>query len=670
MEKNKRNAIIAIILVVAIVASTIVIVSSPAASGKYSATVTDALGRNVTISNTPSKIVSCSPDITETVYAVGLGEKLVGVTDYCDYPSDVGSRKANGSLATIGGYSTPNVEAIAKLSPDVVLISGGVSAQKTMVTQLEQLNLTVVALYKGTSFSEVYKNIQLVGTIGNAQAKSDALVSNMQSHLQWVANKLSSVTTSRSIADVVYIDPIYVAGSDTYVQDMINASKGTNVFVSQSGWPVISSEGMIAAEPDVMVMSSSMLMSTGQDLLSYLRNDSIWSTISSVKTDNTYVLTGQASNLLNRPGPRLVDGVEIMADMLYPSAMGVTLPKVLDSNYTNYINSTASFSDDNIPKTVTDGLGRSVTLSGQPTRIISTSDVPTQILYALGMGSKIIGVSSDGRYNNSDNINGIGNLGNYPSDVKARLNSGELASVGGTWHQNAETIAALHPDLVVLDSASYSYSGIGDQLSALGITFFVLPDEVSLGQIYNNVQMMGDLLGKSATASNIVSSMGSSIDSTLDKIGGTSSDESCAFIFLSSITGGWAVANGTFMDSLITTAGMKDAFGNQSGWIAITLEALVQANPDVLIIDQSMGGLVQDFNSTWDQMRTDPLWSQIQAVKDGKVYFVTGLGAGVIEDASIRAVEAVTMFAMMGHPDAFLTKMPMIVGDDYQTYLT
>ena len=175
-----------------------------------------------------------------------------------------------------------------------------------------------------------------------------------------------------------------------------------------------------------------MMMDTGEELLAYLRNDSMWSTISAVKTDNAYVLTGQASNLLNRPVPRLVDGVEILADMLYPNAMGVTLPKVLDSNYTKYLNSTASVSDSNVPKTVTDGLGRSVTLSSQPTRIVSTSDVPTQMLYALGMGSKIVGVSSDGRYNNSDNVIGVGNLGNYPSDVRSRLNDGTLTSVGGT----------------------------------------------------------------------------------------------------------------------------------------------------------------------------------------------------------------------------------------------
>jgi len=670
MEKNRKNAIVAIILVAVLLISAIIVLKEPSASGQFSATVTDAMGRNVSLSKSPAKMVSCSPDITEIVYDVGLGDKLVGVTDYCDYPSDVVSRKANGTLTSIGGYSTPNVEAIAQLNPDLVLISAGVSAQKEMVTQLEQLNLTVVALYEGTTFQEVFDNIEMVGKIGDSKATSDSLISNMQSHLSWIENKLSSVGSARTIADVVYTDPIYVAGSSTYVQDMINASKGTNVFASQGGWPVISSEGMIAAHPDVVVMSSSMMMDTGEELLAYLRNDSMWSTISAVKTDNAYVLTGQASNLLNRPVPRLVDGVEILADMLYPNAMGVTLPKVLDSNYTKYLNSTASVSDSNVPKTVTDGLGRSVTLSSQPTRIVSTSDVPTQMLYALGMGSKIVGVSSDGRYNNSDNVIGVGNLGNYPSDVRSRLNDGTLTSVGGTWHQNAETIAALRPDLVVLDYASYAYSGIGDQLSSFGITYFVLPDEVSLGQIYNNIQLLGDLVGKSATASSLVHSMGSSIDTTLGKLSGASSDESCAFIFLSSMTGGYAVANGTFMDSLITTAGMTDAFANNSGWISITLEALVQANPDVLIIDQSMGGLVQDFNDTWAKMQSDPLWNQIQAVKDGKVYFVTGLGAGVCEDASIRAVEAVTMFAMMGHPDSFTNKMPMVVGDDYQSYMT
>ena len=306
MEKNRKNAIVAIILVAVLLISAIIVLKEPSASGQFSATVTDAMGRNVSLSKSPAKMVSCSPDITEIVYDVGLGDKLVGVTDYCDYPSDVVSRKANGTLTSIGGYSTPNVEAIAQLNPDLVLISAGVSAQKEMVTQLEQLNLTVVALYEGTTFQEVFDNIEMVGKIGDSKATSDSLISNMQSHLSWIENKLSSVGSARTIADVVYTDPIYVAGSSTYVQDMINASKGTNVFASQGGWPVISSEGMIAAHPDVVVMDYYNLCSSRRN--SKVPDPSGYSRIVTTNMDDSMSIFGGVKKLESVIREKVKDG--------------------------------------------------------------------------------------------------------------------------------------------------------------------------------------------------------------------------------------------------------------------------------------------------------------------------------------------------------------------------
>lgn len=669
-EKMKsKNAIIAIVMAAVVVISAAVIVTRPQGTADFSATIQDALGRNVTLDDVPKKIVSCAPSITETVYAVGLGDKLVGVTTYCNYPAEVDSRKENGTLNTIGGYSTPNVEAILNLTPDLVIVDGSVSAHKTLIDSLTALNVTVVAIYKGASIEEVYMNIDMIGEISGASANSTALINEMKSRISNIEGKLSSVTTQRSIVDAIWLDPIYVAAGNTYVQDVFNISKGTNPFADETGFPVVSMEAIIEANPDVLVLPGKMGMDYSDDLISFLRNDSMWSQISAVKTDNIFILEDQAANLLNRAGPRVVDAIELLACMIYPDAMNVTLPKNLGNDYASYLDTSYEAQDNNVPASIVDGIGRAVKLESQPSRIVSTSDTTTAMVYALGLGDKIVGVNSDGNYDVPSTVYGLTTTGNFPQDVVDGLDDGSIQSVGGTWTQNAETIAGLNPDLVILDHASYTYSGISDQLSDFGIKYLVTGDELTLGNIYNNIQMLGDALGKSATANKVISEMGASIQTTVDKIKGASSDVTVAFLFLGT-SQYYAVANTTFVDSEIELAGATNAFGDQSGWVPVSLEAIVDVNPDVIIIDADMGsGSTTDYNATYASMQADPLWSQIEAVKNGNVYFLSNSARAVCENASLRIVEGTALFSMMCHPEMYAIDLPRVIDGGYQQYL-
>jgi iron complex transport system substrate-binding protein len=672
LKVGRSTAIASIVIVIILIASaTIILTNSKPAETPFSASVTDALGRNVTISGVPEKIVSCAPSITETVYSVGLGAKLVGVTDYCDWPADVTARKNNNTLASIGGWTTPNTEAVINLSADVVFIDSTVPAQTDMLDQLEEMKVTVVALYPGDSFDEVYKNIGLVGTVCDMKPQATALTSNMKFHISWVESQLALVEGNKSIADVVWLDPVYVAGNNTYVQEMIDAAVGINAFGFVTGWPSVNMEAVLQAQPDVVIMGSEMMMASADELITHLQNDEMWSTVPAVQNNSVYVLTGQASNLLDRAGPRLADAVELIADMLYPEAMGMTLPHVLGSDYDQYLNKTVPVTDDNVPKTVTDGLGRTVKLSSQPAKIVSTSDTTTEMLYALGLGDNIIGVSSDGNYYIPSSMIGISYTGNYPQAVREGIDLGTITETGPTWVQNAETLAGLHPDLVVLDYASYSYSGIGDQLTALGITYIVTGEEISVDQIYHNIQMLGDALGKSASASRVVGEMSVSVRASNELINDAGPAPRAAFMFLGDMDSIYAVANSTFMDSLIQMSGATNAFGNQTGWVEVNMEAILQANPDVIIVDEDMGGPnAPDYNATWAMMQSDPLWSQLDAVQNHRVYFLTGPGRAVCEDASIHIVEGLKLFEMMNYPGSFDETLPLIIGWDYQDYLS
>ena len=669
---KSKNAIIAIVLSAALLISAAVIVTRPQGSTDFSATIQDALGRNVTMEERPDRIVSCAPSITETVYALGLGDKLVGVTDYCDYPEEVSSRKAISSLASIGGYSTPNVEAILNQTPDLVLVDGSVSAHATLIDTLTPMNVTIVALYKGLSIEEIYENIEMVGKISGNDETSASLINRMEIRISNIGDKLASVTSQRSVVDAVWLDPIYVAGGSTYVQDMFDISKGNNPFDDQSGFPVVSMEAMLEADPEVMVLPGKMGMDYTDDLINYLRNDTLWSQISAVKTDNVFILEGHAANLLNRAGPRVVDAIELIACMLYPSEMNITLPKTTGNEYSDYLDQTYVAVDDDVPKTVVDGIGRTVTLTSQPSEIISTSETTTAMVYALGLGDKVIGVNGDGNYDVPNTVYGLTTTGNYPQDVVDGLADGSIHNVGGTWLQNAETIAGLSPDFVILDYASYMYSGIADQLTPFGIQYFVTGEELSLGNIYNNIQLLGKVLGKSASAEKVISEMGSSIQKTMDKIKDAPRNTTVAYLFMGS-SQYYAIGSNTFMHSQLELAGVTNAFGNQSGWLSINLEAIVAANPDILIIDAEMGsmgsGVTVDFDALYASMQSDPLWSTVNAVKNGDVHFLAESARAVCENASLRIVEGVALFAMMSHPEVYATDLPLVIDGDYQQYL-
>lgn len=332
-------------------------------------------------------------------------------------------------------------------------------------------------------------------------------------------------------------------------------------------------------------------------------------------------------------------------------------------------------SDDN-RITVTDGIGRQVKIDQNVTRIVSTADTVTAMIYALGLGDRVVGVSSDGNYNLNDAVVGLNNTGSYPSDVRAGIADGSINQTGGTWAQNVEAIVADNPDLVVMDYASYSYNtGIGDKLDSFGIPYFVTKDEVNIDDIVDNIYLLGNALGRSAAAVNITAEMRSSIQSTSAEISNAASHPTVAYLFMGSTTW-YAIGNDSFMQSQIDAVGARNAFGNETGWPEIAIEGLLQANPDVIIIDMDMGagGSTPDYNQIYQEMQSGaspyPLWNELKAVQDGHVYFLTGNARAVAENASIRIVEGVALFAMIAHPELYPdVHLPLVIGDDYQQYI-
>jgi iron complex transport system substrate-binding protein len=278
---------------------------TPTTTAPGSITVTDQLGRTVTIEGRPQRIISLAPSNTEIVYALGLGYRLVAVTDYDNYPPEAENKPS------IGGFSTPNIEQVVALSPDLVLAAS--IHEGKVISQLEATGLTIVALDPKT-IDEVLAAINLVGQVTGAEKEAAALTAVMGQRVTAVFTKVAFSSYSPGVFYVVWHDPLMIAGGGTFHDELIRRAGGTNLGQDLAGYADISLEEVITANPQVMI--AGVGMGTGEDLpLQYLMSESRLAGTDARKNGQVY---GVDADIVNRAGPRIVDALEQFAGFLHP----------------------------------------------------------------------------------------------------------------------------------------------------------------------------------------------------------------------------------------------------------------------------------------------------------------------------------------------------------------
>jgi iron complex transport system substrate-binding protein len=270
--------------------------------------LTDGLGREVTLPDFPQRIVSLAPSNTEILFAIGAGGAVVGVTEYCDYPS------AAQQVEKIGGFSakTISVEKIVSLEPDLVLAYG--SRQQTVIEALERVNVPVYALAPN-SFDDVYANIQTVGRMAGHEAEADQIVTEMQARIDTVVGQVAAIPQEErlSIFWEIFDEPLMTAGPATFAGQMIELAGGVNIFAGVAeDYPQISAEEIIARNPAAILGSD-----THGDKLTpeQVAARPGWDRIDAVKNGRVHLIDG---NIVSRAGPRLAEAVEAIARALYP----------------------------------------------------------------------------------------------------------------------------------------------------------------------------------------------------------------------------------------------------------------------------------------------------------------------------------------------------------------
>jgi len=267
----------------------------------FPVTLKDDAGREVVIESEPRRIVSLAPSNTEIVYALGLVDRLVGVTTFCDYPAEVAE------IGKIGDFIQPNIEAITAADPDLILMTTGVQAD--VIEQLEGTGAAVLAV-DPKSLEDLFASILIVGQATATQDVADELVAGMQSELKEISAAVADRERVRVFIEISQ-NPLFTAGAVTLINDLINAAGGENV-VTQEGYVGYSLEQLVTDDPAAYLATKGS-MSDPADLAQRQG----FAGLSAVKNDRVYVLE---DNLVSRPGPRVVQGVRQIAESLHPEA--------------------------------------------------------------------------------------------------------------------------------------------------------------------------------------------------------------------------------------------------------------------------------------------------------------------------------------------------------------
>ncbi len=278
----------------------------------YGAVFTDEVGRRVEIKPSPQRIISLAPSLTEALFALGLGERIAGVTTFCNYPPEA-LRKEK-----VGGYVTPSLERVVALKPDLV-IGPAEGELRSFVGELTRLG-TAVYIINPRSVSDVLRSIRNIGDVTSASSRAVEVVAAMQKKMQAVREKTNGLPRPR-VLHVLAHNPLISSGKDTFVGDLIRLAGGTNIAESAGGkHPHLSMEEVIAQNPEVILLSSMKSEQAGHK--EWWRR---WREISAVRSNRIYTMD---SDLILRSSPRIVDGLVDVAKALHPKAFQIENFKV------------------------------------------------------------------------------------------------------------------------------------------------------------------------------------------------------------------------------------------------------------------------------------------------------------------------------------------------------
>ena len=274
----------------------------------------------------PERIVSLSPSNTEILFAVGAGDKVVGVTDYCDHPPQLEKQINAKQTIRVGGYWDPSVEKIVALKPDLVVVSTAKCTNKTnhcktscsrsceltikTAKNLESLGINVLLL-EPHSLDDVVEDILLVGKATGNSSQACEIAKDLRKRINAVVKASKLVAVKPKVYFEVWKDPYVSVNSQTWIGNLINLAGGLNVFAdAPTEWPMIKPEDVVLVDPDVMLFPVISGVVPFWESFDAIKNRKGWKEVSAIKNEHLYKVL---RDCISRPGPRLVESLEILS---------------------------------------------------------------------------------------------------------------------------------------------------------------------------------------------------------------------------------------------------------------------------------------------------------------------------------------------------------------------
>ena len=267
-------------------------------------TVTDGMGRSVVIEKEPLRIVSLAPANTEMLFALGLGDKIVGVTEWCNYPQEALA------IEKVGDFQDVNIEKLIAVEPHLILAT---TMHEVAVKEMEKVGIPSLVI-DPSSIQQILDTMLMISEISGIKDDGEVVVKSLQARIDAITSKTKGLAEDKKpmVFYEVWNEPLMSAGPGSFINDLIILAGGINLAGdAQTPYPMISIEILLDRNPEIIFHSYMGGIGTGSDMF----DREGWKDIKAIKDNKIYELD---ADTINRPGPRIIDALEKIAKSIHP----------------------------------------------------------------------------------------------------------------------------------------------------------------------------------------------------------------------------------------------------------------------------------------------------------------------------------------------------------------
>jgi len=267
--------------------------------------VEDKFGNKEVLDKEPMRIISLAPSNTEILFALGLGDRVVGVTSFCDYPEEAKSKEI------VGDYSGHNLERIIELEPDLVLVYGPGDEEENII--LRDAGIKVLCFMSET-MDEIMRDIEIIGKATGKKAEAEEIINSIKEKRDYILEKVKDAEEVTVFYEIWH-DPLMGAGKGSFMDELITLAGGKNIAYDTDGaYPQYDLEQLIERDPQVYLASKD----SDDKTIESIKLRPGYDAISAIKNDRIYLFKGNEANLVSRPGPRIGEALEVVAKAIHP----------------------------------------------------------------------------------------------------------------------------------------------------------------------------------------------------------------------------------------------------------------------------------------------------------------------------------------------------------------